>query len=169
MARNHDKPQTTAIDLILKEQNCTEQFNTQVSPEFQDLLKQCLTIDNSKRPTVKHLLKLPMFNEVQSSKNGFCDNSTVLNGGTMYMFSPTLRCANLDLPTSEECTDDYLSERSLEEVKMYCNKCSCKTINIQTNKLIYVLYGLSRRFIQYYKNYIHITLSFLKYLTIHYY
>ncbi|XP_077858174.1 TBC domain-containing protein kinase-like protein isoform X3 [Macaca mulatta] len=78
-----------------------------------DLLKKCLTFHPSKRPTPSELMKDKVFSEVSPLYTPFTKPAS--------LFSSSLRCADLTLPEdiSQLCKDinnDYLSERSIEEV-----------------------------------------------------
>ncbi|XP_072873636.1 TBC domain-containing protein kinase-like protein isoform X3 [Chlorocebus sabaeus] len=78
-----------------------------------DLLKKCLTFHPSKRPTPNELMKDKVFSEVSPLYTPFTKPAS--------LFSSSLRCADLTLPEdiSQLCKDinnDYLSERSIEEV-----------------------------------------------------
>ena len=106
----------TPIDIILSEYKCKDKFSA-LPEDLQSLIEECLILKISKRPTAKQLLQWPIFqacrfNEAKQKKNGF------------YMFSPQLRCANLELPTNEEFCEDFLSERAINEVCSFIQYCS---------------------------------------------
>ncbi|XP_074128936.1 TBC domain-containing protein kinase-like protein isoform X2 [Sminthopsis crassicaudata] len=77
------------------------------------LLKKCLTFHPSKRPTPDELLQDKVFSEVSPLYTPFHKPAS--------LFSSSLRCADLTLPEdiNQLCKDadnDYLAERSIEEV-----------------------------------------------------
>ncbi|KAB0344385.1 hypothetical protein FD754_021311 [Muntiacus muntjak] len=78
-----------------------------------NLLKKCLTFHPSKRPTPDELMQDNVFSEVLPLYTPFIKPAS--------LFSSSLRCADLTLPEdiSQLCKDinnDYLAERSIEEV-----------------------------------------------------
>uniref|UniRef100_A0A0G2K9Q0 TBC1 domain containing kinase n=1 Tax=Rattus norvegicus TaxID=10116 RepID=A0A0G2K9Q0_RAT len=77
------------------------------------ILKKCLTFHPPKRPTPDELMKDQVFSEVSPLYTPFIKPAS--------LFSSSLRCADLTLPEdiSDVCKDiddDYLAERSIEEV-----------------------------------------------------
>nr|XP_004663058.2 TBC domain-containing protein kinase-like protein [Jaculus jaculus] len=100
------------IVVLAEEHGCLDIIK-ELPENVMNLLKKCLTFHPSKRPTPDELMKDEVFSEVSPSYTPF-----VKPAG---LFSSSLRCADLTLPEdiSDLCKDinnDYLAERSIEEV-----------------------------------------------------
>ena len=95
------------LDRILNDHDAEDTFS-KIPEELQRLIQSCLEPRISKRRNCKQLLCGELFTDYRGNgvglKNGF------------YVFSPELRCKDLELPTSEEFCEDFLSERSIDEV-----------------------------------------------------
>ncbi|KAJ8281072.1 hypothetical protein GJAV_G00063180 [Gymnothorax javanicus] len=100
------------ITVLAEEHGCLERVK-ELPENVLALLRMCLTFSPSKRPTPAELLKDPVLQSVSSLYTPFVK--------PVGLFSSSLRCAHLELPDdiSELCKDDgddYLAERSIDEV-----------------------------------------------------
>jgi len=100
------------LDVILRDHSAESRFNT-LPESHRDLIRLCLTVSPSSRPSPAELLQLPLFSSLSLVKTLVYDE----------MFSTRLRCADLELPPYDSAAMmarledlDYLSERSIEEV-----------------------------------------------------
>ncbi|XP_064191246.1 TBC domain-containing protein kinase-like protein [Anguilla rostrata] len=100
------------ITVLAEEHGCLERVK-ELPENVLALLRKCLTFSPSKRPTPAELLRDPVLEGVARLYTPFVK--------PVGLFSSSLRCAHLELPDdiSELCKDDgddYLAERSIDEV-----------------------------------------------------
>ncbi|XP_004703509.1 TBC domain-containing protein kinase-like protein [Echinops telfairi] len=99
--------------IVLAEEHGCLDIIKDLPESVMNLLKKCLAFHSSKRPTPSELMQDKVFSEVSPLYTPFVKPAS--------LFSSSLRCADLTLPEdiSQLCKDinnDYLAERSIEEV-----------------------------------------------------
>lgn len=99
--------------IVLAEEHGCLDIIKELPESVLSILKKCLTFHPPKRPTPDELMKDQVFSEVSPLYTPFIKPAS--------LFSSSLRCADLTLPEdiSDVCKDiddDYLAERSIEEV-----------------------------------------------------
>ncbi|XP_076446642.1 TBC domain-containing protein kinase-like protein [Babylonia areolata] len=101
--------EVSPLDSMASSQGFTDKLQT-LSKDMLDLLRLCLTVSPTRRPTAEELRAHPVFREERQKSTPY------VNG--YNMFTTRLRCQDLELPNydNEVYDPDHLSQRSMEEV-----------------------------------------------------